>query len=61
MYILSGQYVENQEWTICRHWQHWGHKIQDEYDQIKNKVKTTQSTTQTTKKMSNTNPTKNRG
>jgi hypothetical protein len=42
----------NQEWTIQIHWQHWKYKTQDEDKQ---------NTTQKTKKMSNTDPTKSRG
>ena len=40
----------NQEWTIQRHWQRWAHKTQDEDKQ---------NTTHKTKKMSNTEHTKN--
>ena len=42
----------NQEWTIQRHCQHWVHKTEDEDKK---------NTTQNIKKMSNTDPTKNRG
>ena len=45
----------NQEWTIQKHRQHWVHRTQDE-DKQTNKQTTT--TTQKTKKMSNTDPTK---
>ena len=46
----------NQEWTISKHWQYWAHKTQDE---DKTKRKNTMHTRQI-KKMSNTDPTKNR-
>ena len=44
----------NQEWTIQRNWQHLG--TQDTRRRQRN-----QNTTQKTKKMSNTDPTKSRG
>ena len=43
----------NQEWTIQRNWQHWSHKTLNEDKQSK-------YTPQKTKKMSKTDPTKNR-
>jgi hypothetical protein len=48
--ILRG----NQEWTIQGNRQHWVHKAQDTDKQSKN-------TTQKTKKMRNTDPTKKTG
>jgi hypothetical protein len=47
MCFLSKKTLEKSEGTIKRHWQHWVHKTQDEGKNNK---------TQTTKKMSNTDP-----
>ena len=47
----------NKEWTIQRRWHYWEHKTLDE-DKQNTK---THNTTQKTKKMNNTDPTKNPG
>ena len=61
----------NQELTIQGHWQHWPHKKQNEDNKntstITSSITTTHNnnnninTTHKNKKMSNTNPIKNRG
>ena len=46
----------NQEWTIQIYCQHWAHRTRDETSTIKK-----YNTTQNTKNMSNTDPTKKTG
>jgi hypothetical protein len=46
----------NPEWKIQKHWPHWVHNTQNQDKHTKTKNKT-----QTTKKMSNTDPIKNSG
>jgi hypothetical protein len=43
--MLEETEVDDQEWTIQRHWQHWPHKIQDD-----DKHKTNQKQQTKTKK-----------